>query len=321
MFERFCRAERPRRARGRPRSSPPARSATRATATRSSTRARAATGYDDRGAVGARRGALRLRRRDQHLDADRRGGARHRRRQHAAGPGREPGRSRPSLVPARRGPHDRGVPAGRRPGPQEGSRAAARTRATSLADLAWLPGRGGRLVATGGAVRNLAAAAQRAAFGSSGGIDIGVQGFVITADALAELVETLASLPAAERRTVPGIKPGRGDIILGGRGGAPDRPRARRLRPGSRRPRPVCETGCSSRARCSIRGASRCSPTSARRPCATSRSSTSPTCPTPSTSPGSRCRCTSRWSTAGLFKPVAARPSCCGPRRCSTTSG
>jgi exopolyphosphatase/guanosine-5'-triphosphate,3'-diphosphate pyrophosphatase len=84
----------------------------------------------------------------------------------------------------------------------------------SVSRLDWLADRGGRLVATGGAVRNLAAAAQRAAFGSSGGIDIGVQGFVITADALADLVATLAALPVAERRTVPGIKPGRADIIL-----------------------------------------------------------------------------------------------------------
>jgi exopolyphosphatase/guanosine-5'-triphosphate,3'-diphosphate pyrophosphatase len=84
----------------------------------------------------------------------------------------------------------------------------------SLAELDWLRGRGGRLVATGGAVRNLAAAAQRAAFGATGGIDIGVQGFLITADALGELVGTLAALPASERRTVPGIKPGRADIIL-----------------------------------------------------------------------------------------------------------
>jgi exopolyphosphatase/guanosine-5'-triphosphate,3'-diphosphate pyrophosphatase len=84
----------------------------------------------------------------------------------------------------------------------------------TVGDLPWLAGRGGRLVGTGGAVRNLAAAAQRAAFGASGGIDIGVQGFVITAEALDELVVTLADLPVAERRTVPGIKPGRADIIL-----------------------------------------------------------------------------------------------------------
>jgi exopolyphosphatase/guanosine-5'-triphosphate,3'-diphosphate pyrophosphatase len=86
--------------------------------------------------------------------------------------------------------------------------------ANELEDTEWLSGHGGRLVGTGGAVRNLAAAAQRAQFGASGGIDIGIQGFVVTADALDELVATLSALPVAERRTVPGIKPGRGDIIL-----------------------------------------------------------------------------------------------------------
>jgi exopolyphosphatase / guanosine-5'-triphosphate,3'-diphosphate pyrophosphatase len=67
-----------------------------------------------------------------------------------------------------------------------------------------------RLVGIGGAVRNLAAAAQ----GAQGSIDLGVQGFVITHAILRELVSTLASLPASERGTVSGIKPGRGDIIL-----------------------------------------------------------------------------------------------------------
>ena len=78
----------------------------------------------------------------------------------------------------------------------------------------WLSDHGGRLIGTGGAVRNLAAAAQRAEFGSSGGTDIGIQGFILSADALDQLVSTLAELPVAERRGVPGIKPGRGDIIL-----------------------------------------------------------------------------------------------------------
>jgi exopolyphosphatase/guanosine-5'-triphosphate,3'-diphosphate pyrophosphatase len=84
-----------------------------------------------------------------------------------------------------------------------------------LSGIEWLKGRRGRLVAMGGAVRNIAAAVQRARFGSSPGIDIGVQGFVVTGDALAELIGELASRPVAERRTVPGIKPGRADIILG----------------------------------------------------------------------------------------------------------
>jgi exopolyphosphatase/guanosine-5'-triphosphate,3'-diphosphate pyrophosphatase len=69
---------------------------------------------------------------------------------------------------------------------------------------------GERLVGVGGAVRNLAAAAQRA----SNGLDLGVQGFVIETDALADLVQHLADLPPSERGDVPGIKPGRGDIIL-----------------------------------------------------------------------------------------------------------
>jgi exopolyphosphatase / guanosine-5'-triphosphate,3'-diphosphate pyrophosphatase len=80
----------------------------------------------------------------------------------------------------------------------------------SLADVDWLSGSGDRLVGMGGAARNLAAAVQHAA----GQIDLGVQGFVITPDAMSELVQMLASLPTGERGSVPGIKPGRGDIIL-----------------------------------------------------------------------------------------------------------
>ncbi|MGH2909679.1 MAG: HD domain-containing protein [Solirubrobacteraceae bacterium] len=77
-------------------------------------------------------------------------------------------------------------------------------------DGAWLAGRGERLVGLGGAVRNLAAAAAIA----DGVVDLGVQGYVLTAERLSELVAMLAALPATERGTVPGIKPGRGDIIL-----------------------------------------------------------------------------------------------------------
>ncbi len=80
----------------------------------------------------------------------------------------------------------------------------------SVADVLWLRPCGPRLVGIGGSVRNLAAAVQQA----GGGIDIGVQGFVITEDAMAELIEQLAALPVSQRGDVPGIKPGRGDIIL-----------------------------------------------------------------------------------------------------------
>jgi exopolyphosphatase/guanosine-5'-triphosphate,3'-diphosphate pyrophosphatase len=79
-----------------------------------------------------------------------------------------------------------------------------------LSSLDWLQSSGPRLVGVGGAVRNLAAAAQV----SNGTIDLGVQGFVITPDALHQLLTTLAALGRDERGAVPGIKPGRGDIIL-----------------------------------------------------------------------------------------------------------
>ena len=67
-----------------------------------------------------------------------------------------------------------------------------------------------RLVGLGGAARNLAAAAADA----DGALDLGVQGFVLTAERLSDLVSELAALPAARRGELPGIKPGRGDIIL-----------------------------------------------------------------------------------------------------------
>jgi exopolyphosphatase/guanosine-5'-triphosphate,3'-diphosphate pyrophosphatase len=84
----------------------------------------------------------------------------------------------------------------------------------TLWGIDWLRGRGGRIVATGGAVRNLAAAAQRAQHGSNGGIDLGIQGFVISAEAMEEQAAGLAAMTLAERRQVPGIKPARADIIL-----------------------------------------------------------------------------------------------------------
>jgi exopolyphosphatase/guanosine-5'-triphosphate,3'-diphosphate pyrophosphatase len=43
-----------------------------------------------------------------------------------------------------------------------------------------------------------------------------VQGMVIEAAVLEELVQRLAALPAAERASVPGIKPARADLILAG---------------------------------------------------------------------------------------------------------
>ena len=89
--------------------------------------------------------------------------------------------------------------------------------AAELEQADWLDGPGGtadggRLVGIGGTVRNLAAAAQRAAGLPSNG----VQGMVIEREALEDLVQRLAELPAAERASVPGIKPARADLILAG---------------------------------------------------------------------------------------------------------
>src|SRR5919109_2530252 len=76
----------------------------------------------------------------------------------------------------------------------------------------WVRRSGSRIVGIGGTMRNLAAAAQREADIA----EFGVQGFVLTKDALDALVDELADLAPSERGKVPGIKPGRADIILGG---------------------------------------------------------------------------------------------------------
>src|SRR3954453_12447375 len=68
---------------------------------------------------------------------------------------------------------------------------------------------GGHLVGIGGSIRNLAAASERAhEFPFPG-----VQGFALRREALAELVDELCSRAPRKRGGVPGIKPGRADII------------------------------------------------------------------------------------------------------------
>jgi exopolyphosphatase/guanosine-5'-triphosphate,3'-diphosphate pyrophosphatase len=84
--------------------------------------------------------------------------------------------------------------------------------ARKLQRAPWLAATGSQLVGLGGTVRNLAAAAERAA----GLPDEEVQGFLLARDALDELIGRLAALPAAERSSVPGIKPARADIVLAG---------------------------------------------------------------------------------------------------------
>jgi exopolyphosphatase/guanosine-5'-triphosphate,3'-diphosphate pyrophosphatase len=80
----------------------------------------------------------------------------------------------------------------------------------TLGGLDWVGRSGSRLVGLGGSVRNLAAAAGRMA----GQVDLGLQGFLLSAGTLDDIVQRLAALPAAERG-IAGIKPGRADIILG----------------------------------------------------------------------------------------------------------
>jgi exopolyphosphatase/guanosine-5'-triphosphate,3'-diphosphate pyrophosphatase len=83
--------------------------------------------------------------------------------------------------------------------------------AAEVAKADWLGG-GGRLVGIGGTIRNLAAAAER-----HEGLDHpDAQGYLLSRGALEELIDELASLPASKRGHVPGIKPDRGDVILGG---------------------------------------------------------------------------------------------------------
>ena len=82
-----------------------------------------------------------------------------------------------------------------------------------LEGLGWLGGGDApRLAGIGGAIRNLATAVQK----RSDHPDTGVQGYVLTAAALEELIDELASRPARKRAGVPGIKLDRADVILGG---------------------------------------------------------------------------------------------------------
>ncbi|HEY2632111.1 MAG TPA: hypothetical protein VGI26_07010 [Solirubrobacteraceae bacterium] len=84
--------------------------------------------------------------------------------------------------------------------------------ARKLERAPWLGATGSQLIGLGGTVRNLATAAERAA----GLPDDEVQGFMLRREALAELIDRLAALPASERGRVPGIKPARADIVLAG---------------------------------------------------------------------------------------------------------
>ena len=108
---------------------------------------------------------------------------------------------------------DRWLPSG---GPVEAKPIAqlhARTLRALSEDAPWVTAAGAdgaRLVGVGGSVRNLAMAAVRMA---ELPLD-SAQGFVLTREALDALVDELAARSPEERERVPGIKRGRGEVIL-----------------------------------------------------------------------------------------------------------
>lgn len=75
----------------------------------------------------------------------------------------------------------------------------------------WIAG-ANRLVAMGGAVRTLAAMAQKAEAYPLGE----VHGFLLGRDALRELIDQMTALPRRERKRIPGLKADRADIMLAG---------------------------------------------------------------------------------------------------------
>jgi exopolyphosphatase/guanosine-5'-triphosphate,3'-diphosphate pyrophosphatase len=93
----------------------------------------------------------------------------------------------------------------------KGMKALRAHAAEELDELGWWSG-GGRLVGIGGTIRNLAAAAMKRLDVP----DIDAQGFLLTRDALGEVIDELASQPASKRGQVKGIKYDRADVILGG---------------------------------------------------------------------------------------------------------
>ena len=95
--------------------------------------------------------------------------------------------------------------------PKKAMKALRKRVSEELEALEWWSG-GGRIVGIGGTIRNLAAAAMKRADLPP----LDVQGFELERDALEELIELLASKPADKRGDVAGIKPDRGDVILGG---------------------------------------------------------------------------------------------------------
>jgi exopolyphosphatase/guanosine-5'-triphosphate,3'-diphosphate pyrophosphatase len=102
---------------------------------------------------------------------------------------------------------------GREPASARQMRAVREHVARTLSEFEWWHATdGGRAVGVGGTIRNLASAVQK----RMDLPDVDEQGFVLTRAALEETIDILAARPATERGAVRGIKPDRGDVILGG---------------------------------------------------------------------------------------------------------
>ena len=91
-------------------------------------------------------------------------------------------------------------------------KALRRHVADVLARSGWLAPNGLPVVGTGGALRTLAAMAQRASDYPLSEI----HGYELGRGALGELIEALFALPVGQRQRIPGLKADRADIILAG---------------------------------------------------------------------------------------------------------
>src|SRR4051794_1595816 len=102
------------------------------------------------------------------------------------------------------------------PGDEAGGKAlkALRKHVRSVIDgQDWIePGDPAGAAGIGGTIRNLASAAER----HPGLPQTHSQGFLLTREALGQPIDELADMPASKRGGMPGIKPDRGDVILGG---------------------------------------------------------------------------------------------------------
>lgn len=98
------------------------------------------------------------------------------------------------------------------PTPRRQVRALERHIESVLGELGWIEEAGGRLVAIGGALRTVARIDQKRV---NYPVDE-LHGYVLTAEALDEVIEMVRPTSGPERRRLPGLKSDRSDITLAG---------------------------------------------------------------------------------------------------------